>query len=131
MINFLANLIGVDEKVIQHVLLPFTYCPQPKELVYDIRSYVADYRIIENVYVFNFNDNILMTDLVNFCVNQDFSLQQKRLLGNLTSVDMYLQTGYFRNTNMDNHERRARLLWGLLTREQRTEFINEYILYDV
>jgi hypothetical protein len=32
---------------------------------------------------------------------------------------------------MDNHERRARLLWGLLTREQRTEFINEYILYDV
>ena len=97
----------------------------------DVRSYVSDYRIIENVYAFDYNDNILMTDLVNFCVNKDFSLQQRRLLGKLSAVDMYLQTGYFPDTNMDNHERRARLIWGILTREQRTQFINEYILHSV
>ena len=131
MIKFLANLIGVHELVVQLVLLPFTYCPQSKELMSDVRSYVVDYRIIENVYAFDYNDNILMTDLVNFCVNKNFSLQQRRLLGNLHAVDMYLQTGYFPDTNMDNHERRSRLIWGLLTRKQRTQFINEYILHSV
>jgi hypothetical protein len=131
MIKFLANLIGVHELVVQMVILPYTYLPQSKELMSDVRSYVSDYRIIENVYAFDYNDNILMTDLVNFCVNKDFSLQQRRLLVNLHAVDMYLQTGYFPDTNMDNHERRARLIWGLLTREQRTQFINEYILHSV
>ena len=135
MIKFLANLIGVHELVIQLVLLPYTYLPQSKELMLDVRSYVSDYRIIENVYAFDYNDNILMTDLVNFCANkdfyEDFSLQQRRLFANLHPVDMYLQTGYFPDTNMDNHERRARLIWGLLTREQRTQFINEYILHSV
>jgi len=131
MIKFLANLIGVHELVVQMVILPYTYLPQSKELMSDVRSYVSDYRIIENVYAFDYNDNILMTDLVNFCVNKDFSLQRRRLLGNLSAVDMYLQTGYFPDTNMDNHVRRARLIWGLLTREQRTQFINEYILHSV
>lgn len=131
MIKFLANLIGVHELVVQLVLLPYTYLPQSKELMSDVRSYVSDYHIIENVYAFDYNDNILMTDLVNFCVNKDFSLQQRRLLGNLSAVDMYLQTGYFPDTNMDNHERRARLILGILTREQRTQFINEYILHSV
>jgi len=131
MIKFLANLIGVHELVIQLVLLPYTYLPQSKELMSDVRSYVTDYRIIENVYAFDYNDNILMTDLVNFCVNKDFSLQQRRLLVNLYPVDMYLQTGYFPDTNTDNHERRARLIWGILSREQRTQFINEYILHSV
>jgi hypothetical protein len=131
MIKFLASVIGVHELVVQMVILPYTYLPQSKELMSDVRSYVSDYRIIENVYAFDYNDNILMTDLVNFCVNKDFSLQQRRMLVNLSAVDMYLQTGYFPNTNMDNHERRARLIWGLLTREQRTQFINEYILHSV
>jgi hypothetical protein len=131
MIKFLASVIGVHELVVQMVILPYTYLPQSKELMLDVRSYVSDYRIIENVYAFDYNDNILMTDLVNFCVNKDFSLQQRRMLVNLSAVDMYLQTGYFPNTNMDNHERRARLIWGLLTREQRTQFINEYILHSV
>ena len=131
MIKFLASVIGVHELVVQMIILPYTYLPQSKELMLDVRSYVSDYRIIENVYAFDYNDNILMTDLVNFCVNKDFSLQQRRMLVNLSAVDMYLQTGYFPNTNMDNHERRARLIWGLLTREQRTQFINEYILHSV
>ena len=156
MIKFLANLIGVHELVVQMVLLPYTYLPQSKELMADVRSYVSDYRIIENVYAVDYNDNILMTDLVNFCVNKDFSLEQRRMLGHLSAVDIYLQTGYFTSnvtnrpfmfrqaavfnqyigswnvdTNMDNDQRRARLIWGLLTREQRTQFINEYILHSV
>ena len=181
MIKFLANLIGVHELVVQLVILPYTYLPQSKELMADVRSYVSDYRIIENVYAVDYNDNILMTDLVNFCVNKDFSLEQRRMLGHLSAVDIYLQTGYFPSnvtnmsfmfrqaavfnqdigswnvsnltniesmfardaafnqptgswnvdTNMDNDQRRARLILGLLTREQRTQFINEYILHSV
>ena len=131
MIKFLANLIGVHELVVQLVILPYTYLPQSKELMADVRSYVSDYRMIHNVYAFNYNDNILMTDLVNFCVNKDFLLNQLRLLANLPAVDMYLQTGYFPDRNIDHDERKTRLIWGLLTREQRTQFINEYILHSV
>ena len=88
MIKFLASVIGVHELVVQMVILPYTYLPQSKELMSDVRSYVSDYRIIENVYAFDYNDNILMTDLVNFCVNKEFSLQQRRMLVNLSAVDM-------------------------------------------
>jgi len=56
MIKFLANLIGVHELVVQMVLLPYTYQPQSKELMFDVRSYVSDYRIIENVYAFDYKE---------------------------------------------------------------------------
>ena len=129
MIQFLANLIGVHDMVVQMVLLPFTYCPQSKELMSDVRSYVVDYRILDNMYAFNYNDNILMTDLVNFCENKVFTTRQAQLIANMPAVDMYFQTEYFPEMNPDNSGRVSRLLWGVFTREQRTQFINEYILH--
>lgn len=131
MIKFLANLIGLHELVVQLVLLPFTYCPQSKELMSDVRSYGRDYRIVDTIYGLNFNDTILMTDLVNFCENKVFTIPQLRLIAKMSAVDMYLQTGYFPEMNPDNSGRISRLIWGLFTREQRTQFINEYILHSV
>jgi hypothetical protein len=131
MIQFLANLIGVHDMVVQMVLLPFTYCPQSKELMSDVRSYVMDFRMVEAIYTLNFNDTILMTDLVNFCENQGFTPTQTHLIANIPAVDMFIQTGYYPEINPDHSVRISRLLWGIFTREQRTQFINEYILYGV
>jgi len=128
MINFLANLIGVPELLVQQCILPYTYLPQPKKLLADIRSFVVDYRIVSNVYSFDFNDEILMTDLVNFCMVQYFTSQQYKLISNMPAIDMYLQTEYYSNSNVENRTRISRLIWGLLTIEERTRFINQYIL---
>lgn len=126
--KFLANLIGVPELLVQQCILPYTYLPQPKELLADIRSFVVDYRIVSNVYSFDFNDEILMTDLVNFCMVQYFTSQQYKLISNMPAIDMYLQTEYYSNSNVENKTRISRLIWGLLTIEERTRFINQYIL---
>ena len=128
MIKMLANLIGVPELLVQQCILPYTYLPQPKELLADIRSFVVDYRIVSNVYSFDFNDEILMTDLVNFCMVQYFTSQQYKLISNMPAIDMYLQTEYYSNSNVENKTRISRLIWGLLTIEERTRFINQYIL---
>ena len=124
----LANLIGVPELLVQECILPYTYLPQPRELLADIRSFVVDYRIVNNVYSFDFNDEILMTDLVNFCMVQYFTSQQYKLISNMPAIDMYLQTEYYSNNNVENRTRISRLIWGLLTIEERTRFINQYIL---
>ena len=124
----LANLIGVPELLVQQCILPYTYLPQPRELLADIRSFVVDYRIVSNVYSFDFNDEILMTDLVNFCMVQYFTSQQYKLISNMPAIDMYLQTEYYSNNNVENRTRISRLIWGLLTIEERTRFINQYIL---
>jgi len=128
MIKMLANLIGVPELLVQQCILPYTYLPQPRELLADIRSFVVDYRIVNNVYSFDFNDEILMTDLVNFCMVQYFTSQQYKLISNMPAIDMYLQTEYYSNNNVENRTRISRLIWGLLTIEERTRFINQYIL---
>jgi hypothetical protein len=128
MIKMLANLIGVPELLVQECILPYTYLPQPRELLADIRSFVVDYRIVNNVYSFDFNDEILMTDLVNFCMVQYFTSQQYKLISNMPAIDMYLQTEYYSNNNVENRTRISRLIWGLLTIEERTRFINQYIL---
>jgi hypothetical protein len=128
MIKMLANLIGVPELLVQQCILPYTYLPQPKKLLADIRSFVVDYRIVSNVYSFDFNDEILMTDLVNFCMVQYFTSQQYKLISNMPAIDMYLQTEYYSNSNVENKTRISRLIWGLLTIEERTRFINQYIL---
>lgn len=128
MIKMLANLIGVPELLVQQCILPYTYLPQPRELLADIRSFVVDYRIVSNVYSFDFNDEILMTDLVNFCMVQYFTSQQYKLISNMPAIDMYLQTEYYSNSNVENRTRISRLIWGLLTIEERTRFINHYIL---
>lgn len=124
----LANLIGVPELLVQQCILPYTYLPQPRELLADIRSFVVDYRIVSNVYSFDFNDEILMTDLVNFCMVQYFTSQQYKLISNMPAIDMYLQTEYYSNSNVENRTRISRLIWGLFTIEERTRFINQYIL---
>ena len=135
MIQFLSKLIGVHDLVVQLVLLPFTYCPQSKELMADVRSYVIDYRIIDGIYSLHFNSSILMTDLIGFCfyrrrfyTDDDVTIRQRQLLYQIPPIKRLIRTGFFTRMEEDTCSRISRTIWGILTREQRTRFINVYIL---
>ena len=52
--------------IINHIL-PYTYNPQPNNLLIDIRSYYADYKLVESVYMTQHNEWILLHDLIKFC----------------------------------------------------------------
>lgn len=137
MIQFLSKLIGVHDLVVQLVLLPFTYCPQSKELMTDVRSYVIDYRIVECIYSLHFNSSILMTDLIGFCfyrrhfdTDDDVTIHQRQLLYKIPPIKRLMRTGFFTKMDEDTCSRISRTIWGILTREQRTRFINVYILQN-
>ena len=136
MIQFLSKLIGLHDLVVQLVLLPFTYCPQSKELMADVRSYVIDYRVVDGVYSSsNFNSSTLMTDLIGFCFyrrhfdnDDDMTIHQRQLLYKIPQIKRLMRTGFFTKMEEEKCSRISRIIWGILTREQRTRFINVYIL---
>lgn len=131
MIQFLSKLIGVPDLVVQLVLLPFTYCPQSKELMADVRSYVIDYRIVDDIYSLHFNSSILMYDLVGFCfyrIKDGLTQHQRQLIYQIPSIKRQLQNGFFTKMGEGTCSRISRTIWGVLTREQRTHFVNVYIL---
>ena len=133
MIQLLSNLIGVHDIVVQLVLLPFTYCPQSKELMADVRSYVIDYRIVDDIYSLHFNSSILMTDLIGFCFSRrtdnDITQHQRQLLFQMQPIKRQMLTRFFTRIDDNTCSRISRTIWAILTREQRTRFINIYILH--
>ena len=137
MIQFLSKLIGVHDLVVQLVLLPFTYCPQSKELMADVRSYVIDYRVVYGLYSLHFNSSILMADLIGFCFyrrrfynDDDVKIRQRQLLYKIPPIKKQMRTGFFIKMGEDKCSRISRKIWGILTHEQRKRFINVYILQN-
>ena len=54
--------------MINHIL-PYTYEPQPKTLLQDIKNFVEDFNLVENCYAFDYNYILLLRDLLTFCTN--------------------------------------------------------------
>jgi hypothetical protein len=130
MINLFSKKTGIPMDIFQFIILPYTYLPQSKELLFDIRNYMTDIRILNNAYAFDYNDQILLVDLVQFCTTQDFNPQQAALFANkIPFLDTYIQSGWF-PVNIKNPTNMIRLIWGLFTPSQRTRFINTYVLPD-
>lgn len=132
--------------ILSQSIMPYAVRPQPPELLRDIRSFHTDIGIIDNVYHTQFNDVMLYTDLMYFVNNRSLSVNQTNpnydnilrrhiSLHNATNkkiVDcfhQYFQSLSFAN-NIDDKEiiQRNRALFGLLTPEERTHFINKYVL---
>ena len=144
------NLNSIFEKmpmtILSQSIMPYAVRQQPPELLRDIRSFHTDIGIIDNVYHTQFNDVMLYTDLMYFVNNRSLSVNQTNpnydnilrrhiSLHNATNkkiVDCfhrYFQSLSFAN-NIDDKEiiQRNRALFGLLTPEERTHFINKYVL---
>jgi len=133
-------------------IIPFTYILQSPELLRDVRSHRVDVDILDNVYGVQHLDNILLFDLKNFCgINRVhdiytnyvigeteieieeievncYDLWKRHFLYSYFSMDsLYEQINLFCHSNL-NISRKNRFIWGLLTPEERTRFINEYVI---
>jgi hypothetical protein len=124
-----------DDVIINHIL-PYTYEPQPRKILNDIRSFSKDYSLIENIYMTQFNELILLYDLLRFLYP---SYVIKNIMENVLRRHFHLKNKpceylinmlnvcFERNLEI-NTERKIKILWGLLKPIERTNFINKYII---
>lgn len=123
-------------------ILPYTYQPQPKHLLHDIKSYVNDFSLITSVYFTQYKECILMNDLIkmidkidkfavdNRSIKKVFTrIKDKRFLNDHEYITY--KEEFLKNNHQDNIMRKIRLIWGLLTPRERTIFFNTYILDDL
>ena len=52
--------------IVQFIIIPYTYSPQSKEHLLDIRSFVYELRMIDSIYSTQYNYKILLYDLLLF-----------------------------------------------------------------
>jgi len=126
--------------IINHII-PYTYQCKDKQLLIDIRSYYNDLQLLENIYFIDFNDTIMINDLVRFCNNnvapaygiegkyerilrRNFNLSQKS-----KEYIFHFIFSYFHNTLLEDTNRKIKFLWGLLNPKERTRFINRLLFY--
>jgi len=130
------NLRKIPDDIIINHIIPYTYNIQPKELLMDIKSFYIDYNIINNVYIFDYNNVILLRDLLFFTEIYEY----KKLINIFKKhifFKNYLNTRIY-NYIINNIElnikintvRKVRFLIGLMIPFQRTQFINKFILID-
>lgn len=149
--NRLADLMKmIPEDVIREVIMPFTYRPQPKELLMDIRSFYVDWNILDNSYVIDYNYSVLRNDLNNYCgsiahssyifydINMfdGFIYDYRGLIVKYKNENKSEKIGLlvyrmmvdFIWRNDTPKKMNSWFLFGLMTPKERTEFINKYIV---
>jgi hypothetical protein len=132
------------EIIINHIL-PYTYRPQSKELMQDIRSYYVDNSFLENAYTFDINENILMNDISKFCSGRndylyfnennklppklEHILRRNYTMSKFTNYELYnfvTQVLYVHNPIANVNK--IKLLFALLNPIERTRFINKFVI---
>jgi len=126
------NKLPID--LIQNHIMPFTYQLQDKKHLLNIRSFVSDYNILENFYFTDYQTIILLNDLEIFIYETNEYIFSRFISMNGKNIFevRYHEIMYFKD-NKTNTERKIRLIWGILTPFERTEFINKFIIdkYDI
>jgi len=128
----------LPEEIIVNHIAPFMYCTQNIALLDDIRSYYKDKRFLENLYYTEFNDTILVYDLVRFCncgltsngINPSFEriLRRNLILSKKPSayVVSYILSSFVTSVT-HNALAKTKFLWTLLSPGERTNFINRVL----
>jgi len=124
--------------VINHIL-PYTYRTQEKKHLRDIRSFVSDFDIIQTLYFIDYNEVILMYDLIRFCNNNiapiygiedtyEAILKRHRRISTMTIGEIieFVFSDFHRNVRV-NTQAKIKFLWGLLKPRERTRFMNLHI----
>jgi len=136
----LLSKIPVD--VIINNIIPYTYIPQNKKLLRDIKSFFSDFCTIENSYSYDYNYDVLIYDLICFCncsyipsynMHENFGQLLKRSFKlkqcNYSELNNHVFIVFHRNVVL-NPLRKIRFLWGILKPGERSRFINKYLLED-
>jgi len=121
--------------VINHII-PYSYQVQSPRLLMDIQSFYNDFTIVENYYSYDYNDNVLLFDLLQFLKGSqsmrfERTLQQHYYYKDKESFHLHYvaMMNYDENKFIDS-TRKCRFLFGLMNPIQRTRFINKYIIKD-
>ena len=149
--DFLVTKMNRD--VVLRYIYPYSMSPQPPKLMRDIRAFHDDMGIIDTLYTTQYNYRILHTDLAYFVNNplintsgatpHDFTAGYakpayltifKRFRGHSEATDQQLQDIrdklFSTNFNEESVNRVVRILLAILTPEERTEFIETYVLHN-
>tara|TARA_Y100000361_G_C11161886_1_gene348033 strand:+ start:2811 stop:3251 length:441 start_codon:yes stop_codon:yes gene_type:complete len=140
----IVNIINkkkIPMEVLWKHIIPYTYNCQSKELLYDIKSYYSDLNLFKNIYYTEYNKNfntfLLYVELLDYyeqdMTNNVLSMKFKGLLkrhiilkeiiDDEYKVILYLRKSY-------NRERYIKMIVGLMTPKERTDFFNKYVLVD-
>ncbi len=135
-LNMLMYTHRIPYYVVHKHIIPYTYLPQSKALLRDIRNYIQDINLIESVYLTQYNEFILLSDLFLFHgfnytmsdISTNLALLFKRhvVFQNKKHIELY---PYLRSMNVSNRRHTMiKFIWGLMSPEERNEFINDYLL---
>lgn len=125
----------LPEEVIINNILPFTYSPQPPRLMRDILSYHNEKQFLENIYYMEFNENILIYDLLRYCNRDDPGENSNAIFENILRRNYVLsrcpseyviryRLNVFVNSFTRNSGWKIKFIWGLLKPREREYFIN-------
>jgi hypothetical protein len=129
-----------NDIIINHII-PYTYQKQPSCLIRDIRSYTREFKFVKDVYYTEYNPSVLICDLIRFCNNNiapiygieykyELLLRRNYVLSMKCKTDIihYVFQNVHKNLNHKT-ENKIKFIWGLLTAQERLDFIDEYILF--
>jgi hypothetical protein len=130
----------LPEDIIMNHILPYTYQTKPRNHLYDIRNFIHDYALVDSIYATQFNEIILLNDLLRFLyinVTPSYGIENifenvlRRHFSFANKSDAYcisrIRIHYHRNVTV-NTDRKIRSIWGLMKPQERTKFINQYIV---
>jgi hypothetical protein len=122
--------------VVHRHIIPYTYLPQSKGLLRDICNYTQDIKLIEDTYYTRYNEFILLTDLLlyhgysynlNYISNSLLALMNRHI--QLKHKDVIDLNNYIITiTKSSKRKRNIKFIWGLMTPDERNEFINKYLI---
>lgn len=138
-LNILMYKYHIPYYVAHKHIVPFTYLPQSKELLRDIRNYTQDINLIEDIYYTQYNEFILLTDLLlfhNYSYNLNYISTSLGYLMNrhikLKNKDMIDLNNYMEIIKKPSRRKRTiKFIWGLMTPEERNNFVNDYLLHNM
>ncbi len=134
-------------------IIPYTYQVQNKELLRDIRTYRIDINILDNIYGLQYTESILLNDLKRFCqfplihtarsilVDEEINSIDTNNLPKCfkiwkrhysyqysNNIELYTRLFKYITSRSISFSRNIHFIFGLLTVQERTKFIEMYIL---
>lgn len=126
--------------IIMNHIMPYTYKPQMKLLLFDIRSFTNDFKFVEDIYYTEYNGAVLICDLIKFCNNNiapvygidmkyEYVLRRNYML-NLKFHRELVEYVFIKVHSNLNHntENKIKFLWGIMTPPERMRFIYKYLI---
>lgn len=131
-----------NEKIVTENIHPYAYQCISKELSRDIRSFHSDTQVIDYMYNYYYRPNVLYTDLMYYLNNTDMHEVEtismpaffhiiRRFYPNKELTDKDVMRVYYKLCYYESDENilcnRIRFIIGMLSPEERTDFINRYL----